>query len=315
MASTKRIIALLGLVLALFLALYAWDARTGKLSRLFSMSGLELARQVLYPGIWLKDRASDLVESYIALTDVAQENARLVEKLGQTEEDLKQAMEGLQELERLRDLLDLPSVLPWEKNVARVVAARFGPQAALNSIMLNKGFLGGSLPGSPVVTTQGLVGRVYRSSPHASTVLLITEPSFRVAVIGQQSRVRGILSGSGVNKPLQVQYVPPNTNMQPGELLICSGVDGIMPKGLPAARVETVFYDKDALFPRISALPLADLSKLEEVAVFTPPKGAKPDELLYSPFRDIDILPDLPGLETLPGDNSATSDADAGGGQ
>lgn len=303
--SPKRIIVFFGLVLACFLAVYAWDARTGKLSRLFSMSGLEIVRQVLYPGVWVKDRAGEFVDSYLALGGVAEENAELTEQLSSTKQALHRAKEDQDELRRLRELLDLPSVLPWEKTGARVIAAKFGPQAALNSVMLNKGFTGGATPGSPVVTPQGLVGRVYHTSPHSSTVLLLTDPSFRVAVIGQQSRVRGILSGSGVNKPLQVQYVAPNTNMLPGELLICSGIDTIMPKGLPAAQVDTVLYDKDELFPRITAQPLAQLAKLEEVMVLIPPKGLQADELLYQPFREIDILPAMPELNNVTDDDVA----------
>lgn len=298
----KRMIAIFGLLMVCFLALYTWDARTGHLSRFFSMSGLELTRHVLYPGVWLKDRATDFSDSYLALSDVAKENARLIEELGAARSALMRAQEEQHELARLRDLLDLPSVLPWEKTGSRVIAGKFGPQAALNSIMLNKGFLGGATPGAPVISASGLVGRVRHVSPNSSTVLLITDPSFRVSVIGQQSRVRGILSGAGENNPLLVQYVAPNTNMLPGEFLICSGIDGIMPKGMPAARVSTVLYDKDALFPHITAEPLANLSKLEEVMVLIPPKGAKVDELLYQPFKDIDILPDELELDAIPED-------------
>lgn len=303
--SPKRIIVFFGLVLACFLAVYAWDARTGRLSRLFSMSGLEVTRQILYPGVWIKDRAGQFIDSYFALAGVAEENARLTDELGRVREQLDRAREDQEELGRLRELLDLPSVLPWEKTGARVIAAKFGPQAALNSVMLNKGFTGGAIPGSPVITPQGLVGRVYHTSPHGSTVLLVTDPSFRVAVIGQQSRVRGILSGGGVNKPLQVHYVSPNTNMLPGEVLICSGIDAIMPKGLPAARVDTVVYDKDELFPRITAQPLAELARLEEVLVLVQPKGMLADELLYQPFREIDILPDVPDLNDVTDDDVA----------
>ncbi len=300
MFNLKRLIAFFGLALSCFLALYTWDARTGNLSRLFSMSGLEVTRQVIAPGVWLKDRGSHFVDSYFALVDVADENARLVEELSATRQSLVQAHEDQQELLRLREFFDLPPVSPWEKTGARVIAGKFGPQAALNSVMLNKGFLGGATPGSPVITAQGLVGRVYHASPHGSTVLLLTDPSFRVAVVGQQSRVRGILAGAGANNALMVQYVSPNTNMLPGELLVCSGIDGIMPKGMPAARVETVVYDKDTLFPRITSSPVANLSRLEEVIVLVPPKGGRPDELLYEPFKDIDILPDVPELDALP---------------
>lgn len=302
-----------GLMLALFLGLYAWDARTGKISRLMSMSGQELVRHVLYPGVWIKDRAGEFVDSYIALADVAEENARLVEALGRAEAEVDKAREDIKELDRLRELLDMPSVLPWEKTGARVIAARFGPQAALDSVMLSKGFTGGAIPGAPVVTTQGLVGRVYHSSPHSATVLLITDPSFRVAVIGQQSRVRGILTGAGMNNSLQVQYVSPNTNMLPGELLICSGIDAIMPKGLPAARVANVIYDKNEFFPRITAEPVANMSTLEEVVVFIPPKGIESDDLLYQPFRDIDILPDKPDLEDMSEEDAARMAREQGG--
>lgn len=298
-------IAIFGLLMVCFLALYTWDARTGHLSRLFSMSGLELTRHVLYPGVWLKDRVGDFVDSYIALVDVSQENARLTEELGAARQKLVLVKEEQRELARLRELLDLPSVLPWEKTGARVIAGKFGPQAALNSVMLNKGFLGGATPGAPVITVHGLVGRVRHTAPHSATVLLITDPSFRVSVVGQDSRVRGILSGAGSNNPLLVQYVAPNTNMLPGELLVCSGLDGIMPKGMPAARVSTVLYDKDALFPHITAEPLTELSRLEEVMVLIPPKGARADELLYQPFKEIDILPDVPELDAIPEDEAA----------
>jgi rod shape-determining protein MreC len=294
-----------GLVLLCFLAFYTLDARTGRLSRLAGMGGLELTRQVLSPGIWLKDRFMQLVRNYLALAGTAEENVRLTEKLSLALQSVEHSREEGRELGRLRLLLDLPPLSPWEKTGARVIAGKFGPQAVLNSVMLNKGFLGGALPGSPVVTAQGLVGRVLYTAPHSATVLLITDPSFRVAVVGQESRVRGILSGAGPGKPLLVQYVAPNTNMRPGELLICSGIDGITPRGVPAARVSSVLYGKDMLFPEISSAPLADLSRLEEVLVLIPPKGARADELLYEPFKDIDILPDVPELDQLADEENA----------
>ena len=279
-----------------FLGLYAWDVRTGRLTRFAGLSGLEIVGQVLSPGVWLRDRAVRFVDNYLALSSVSGDNARLTEELSALRQKLLAAREDQLELLRLRDLMNLPDVSPWEKTGARVVAGRFGPQAMLNSVILNKGFLGGALPGAPVVTPQGVVGRVLRTAPHSSTVLLITDPSFRVAVVGQESRARGILFGSGAGNPLLVQYVDPHTNMRPGELLICSGLDGIMPQGVPAARINVARYDKNALFPYIASTPLADFSRLEEVLVLIPPKGTKPDDLLYEPFGAVDVLPDSPGV-------------------
>ncbi|MCL1915722.1 MAG: rod shape-determining protein MreC [Desulfovibrionaceae bacterium] len=292
-------LVIFGLALLSFLALYAWDARTGRLARFSSLSGLEIVGQVIYPGIWIKERAAQFVDNYLALVEVAGENARLTESLSLVSQDLEQAKEDQRELARLQKMLALPPVSPWGKTGARVIAGKFGPQALLNSVMLNKGFLGGALPGAPVISVQGVVGRVYHTAPHSSTVLLLTDPSFRVAVVGQESRAQGILAGAGAGKPLLVQYVAPNTNMKPGELLICSGLDGVMPKGVPAARVNFARYDKDAFFPQITSLPLAELSRLEEVLVLIPPRGMRPDALLYEPFRDVDLLPDVPEFDAL----------------
>lgn len=286
MFSPKRIIALLGISLILFLSLYTWDARTGALSRIAGMGGLEIASRVLYPGVWLKDKLVSFWGDYIALTGVASENARLNERLGWMEQEFTRLQEEQFELARLRDILEIPVAPSWSRTGARVVAAKFGPQAALDSIIINKGLFGGALPGAPVASRNGLAGRVLRSAPSSSTVQLITDPAFRVAVIGQNSRARGILSGGGARQPLELLYVAPNSRMQEGELLICSGIDGVAPRGVPAARIISVRDDNNLLFPKIIAEPVVDMDTLEEVLVFIPPKAGKADELFYSPQQN-----------------------------
>lgn len=280
----KRLLALIGVILICFLALYTWDARTGKLSNLSSMSGLEVTGQVLSPGVWVKDKFSGIWDNYIALSDVAAENSKLREELGYYRQEVLKLSEEKQELERLRLLVSLPDTGVWEQTGARIIAGKFGPQAALNSVMINKGFSGGALPGAPVISRNGLVGKVFHSSMHAANVVLMDDPSFRVAVIGQESRVRGVLAGGGARRDMEVLYVAPNYNMKLGELLICSGLDGQVPKGLPAARVTSVSYDKDMLFLKITAEPVVELGLLEEVVVLVPPKGVEPGDLLYNPF-------------------------------
>lgn len=219
---------------------------------------------------------------------MAEENVRLREEvayLRQRESDMR---EEVKELERLRVLMDVPPAQGWEQTSARVVAGRFGPQAVLNSVMLNKGFLSGAVPGAPVVARQGLVGRVFRAAPSSSNVILLNDPVFRIAVIGQESRVRGILAGAGAGQPLEVLYASPNTHMREGELLICSGIDGSVPKGVPAARITETHYDKDMLAPQIYAEPVAPLASLEEVTLLVPPKGQRIDELILAPYTEGD---------------------------
>jgi rod shape-determining protein MreC len=245
------------------------------------MGGLELARHIFAPGIWLENQVRSVWRDYIALTEVAEENIRIKEELGYLKQEQIRLREDLKELERLRVLLGIPPTPSWDQTGARVVAGRFGPQAVLNSVIINKGFVGGALPGAPAITRLGLIGKIFHSAPNSANVLLLNDPSFRVAVIGQESRVRGILAGTGVGQDLEVLYVAPNTNMKPGELLLCSGLDGSVPKGVPAARVNTVFYDKDMLFPQITAKPLALLDSLEEIILLVPPRGQKTEDLVF----------------------------------
>jgi rod shape-determining protein MreC len=252
------------------------------------MGGLELARHIIAPGIWVKNQLRSVWNDYIALTEVAAENILLKEEFGKLQRERMRLREKLKELDRLQSLLAIPPTDPWEQTGARVVAGRFGPQAVLNSVIINKGFVCGALPGAPVVTRQGLVGKIYHAAPNSANVLLLNDPSFRVAVIGQESRVRGILAGAGAGQELEVLYVAPNTSMKQGELLICSGLDGSVPKGVPAAQVSTVLYDKDTLFPQITAKPLALLDSLEEIVLLVPPKGQRAEDLAFTPDADLD---------------------------
>ncbi|MDL2306792.1 rod shape-determining protein MreC [Desulfovibrio sp. OttesenSCG-928-C06] len=261
------------------------------------MTGLEVTRHILAPGVWLKDQLSSFWSDYIALTGVASENVRLREEIGRLRQESDLLREDIKELERLRALAGIPGTMPWEQSGARVIAGKFGPQAALNSVIVNTGFLGGATPGAPVVTREGLVGKVLHAAPNSANVLLLNDPSFRVAVLGQDSRVRGILAGTGAGLPLEVLYVAPNSYMREGEILICSGIDGSAPKGVPAARVVSVHYDQDTLFPQIIAEPIALKSAIEEVILLIPPKGTKAENLNFNPYP-----------EALPADESITDE-------
>ena len=115
-----------------------------------------------------------------------------------------------------------------------------GPNAIQDSITINRGYTSGARPGTPIVTNMGLVGRVLRASPHAATVLLITDPGSRIAVFAQQSRSAGILSGQGLEQPLEVGFVERDAPVTAGEILITSGLDGKYPKGIPVATVDSV---------------------------------------------------------------------------
>jgi rod shape-determining protein MreC len=99
---------------------------------------------------------------------------------------------------------------PWTGlwKAGRVVAARFGPHAVVESLLVDKGTRVGVVENTPVITPLGVVGRVLRGSRTFSSVLLITDPNSKVAIMGRDNRTQGILVGNGPQRELQMQYVP-----------------------------------------------------------------------------------------------------------
>ena len=260
----------MALMLFGFLALYTWNARTGYLDSLAEESGLELTGYLLRPGAWAADTVRGIWNHYFALVDVAEENAYLRQELRQAEEYLATAREEQAELIRLRALFGVSAPEGWVRMGSRVLAGRFGPNAAIESILIDRGYASGAPPGAPVLMHKGLAGKVYRASSHSATVQLLTDTSYRVAVLTQTGRVPGVLSGSGPRALLELRYVPRNVPLTAGEILVTSGMDGGHPKGIPVAVIVAVSQENEGLFQSVQAEPLTSLEELEEVAVLTP---------------------------------------------
>lgn len=199
-----------------------------------------------------------------------EENERLKADLISIQSQLIEAGEDKAELERLRNLLSLPPDRAWRPVGARVIAGRLGPNSVLETVILSRGYLTGAAPGTPIVTNLGLVGRVLRASAHTSTALLITDPGSRIAVLGQQTRAPGILTGRGLRHPLEVRFMARSAGVADGEILVTSGLDGVYPKGIAVARVVSVAPSDYSQFMAVLAVPLVDMEHLEEVLLLEP---------------------------------------------
>ena len=294
----RRILILAGVLLILFLGMYSWNQRTHALDDLAASVGLEVGGAVLGPLRAVQDVASGFWDRYFALVDVREENLRLKARVDELESRLLASGEDLAELRRLRQLVQLPVDVSWRPLGARVLAGRLGPNAVLDGITISRGYATGGRPGTPLVTHLGLVGRVLKASPHASTALLITDPGSRVAVFGQESRAPGILMGKGKGRELEVNFVQRDASVKNGEVLVTSGLDGKYPKGLPVARVVSVAPSDYTQFMAVSAVPLVDLQHLEEVLLLEPSGIAPPPE---EPEGPPPVFVGPPAPEGLPG--------------
>ena len=221
---------------------------------------------------WVESNISSVWNRYIYLTQVSVENERLLIEVAQLRSELQAVSESRAENERLHGLLVMAE--PWSAHpiAARVIASH--PYHDVQTIIIDRGWADGIVRDRPVMAAGGLVGRVRVITEHTATVLLLTDPNSSVDVIDERSRVRGLLVGAvrstAFRRPAsltQLEYVSHDSDVQEGDELMTSGMDGIYPKGLPVGRVHELNKDEFGLFEEAWVLPLADMSRLEEVVV------------------------------------------------
>lgn len=261
----RRFILIPVMVLFLYLATYTWNQRTGFLDNIATQLGLESVGAVLKPVVAVRATLEGFWDKYFDLVGVREENERLKADIIAIHAQIVQAGEDRAEAERLRKLLSMPPDEQWSSVGARVLAGRMGPNSVLETVTINRGYLAGGLPGTPLATQLGLVGRVLRASATTATALLLTDPGSRIAVLSQNTRAPGVLSGRGARHPLEMRFVARNSDVEEGELLVTSGLDGVYPKGIPVARVVSVAPSDYSQFMSVLANPLVDVERLEEV--------------------------------------------------
>ncbi|WP_458399716.1 rod shape-determining protein MreC [Mailhella sp.] len=273
----RRLALIIACALMLFLGVYTWNQRTGHWDRICASIGLEFSGGVMRGFSSVESSVTGFWENYVALRGVKKRNDALERRVQELEMRLASASEDLAELARLRRMLHLDFPLTWPAAASRVLAQRMGPNAALDTIMLSSGYLSGAAAGTPVVSWQGVVGRVLKAGPGTSVVLLLTDTGSRVSVLTSEGRVQGILAGGGPGHPLELRFVRQNAPVRVGELLVTSGVDSVYPKGIPVARVTAVSRGgssrSGSSLLEIQAEPLADVLHLEEVFLLQRPAG------------------------------------------
>lgn len=138
----------------------------------------------------------------------------------------------------------------------------------LRSIIINKGATDGLTPGMAVVTERGLVGRITAVSPSSAKVMLLTDPASAVNARLQTSRADGIVEGQ-LTPSLRMRFIPQEEIVQPGEVVLTSGLGGNFPPGLVIGQVVSVEQRDVDLFQTAEIHPTVDFNRLEIVLVIT----------------------------------------------
>jgi rod shape-determining protein MreC len=261
----KRCIFLLLALLLLYLSLYTWNLRTGVLDSLAANTGLEVVGLVLKPGKWTARQVSDFWDRYIYFVGLRRDNEGMRSRLATLQLENAELRELARKAALLERLMEFSPPTGWERQGARVVAHRLGPFGALETMLVDKGSSSHVEADTPVITPDGVVGRVLKASPTSSVVLLLTDPNSHIAVRGQNSRTTGILVGQGAGERLGVLYVPLNAPLEEDEVLITSGLAGLYPPGLPVARVERIERNAISLFQTVQAVPVVAVREVENL--------------------------------------------------
>jgi rod shape-determining protein MreC len=149
----------------------------------------------------------------------------------------------------------------------------------LRYLVVNAGSRDGVAIGMPVVTSGSvLIGRVARVSAHLAYIQLLDDPTSKVAAMLQQSRVTGMVAGRS-DGALVMTEILPDEKVTEGDIVITSGLGGLMPKGLILGQVATVSYQESALFQEAVLRPALDFRRLEMVLVITNFSPAPAEEI------------------------------------
>jgi rod shape-determining protein MreC len=272
-AGNKERVAWVLLPLLFFqLALLSFQIESPSGTILFKSWTLKAQAPILAASSTITQGVHDVWYGYIWLAGARKENEQLrrrVDKLALLNRSYEQS---LQENARLQQLVSMSDRLSYQTIGARVTART--PNFLANIIYIDRGSSDGVSINAPVLSGNGIIGRVILVSDHHSQVQLITNTDASMGVMLDQSRTPGVLKGTGEFQ-LELHYIGNAQAVVPGEVVISSGLDKIFPKGIVVGAVVESRKGKN-VFREIKVKPSVDLIHLEEVSILI--NEPKPEE-------------------------------------
>lgn len=267
---------------ALSLFLMVADARLHLVQPLRTAVGA-----VLYPVQWVAMKPVQAVQGagryFEKLQGAQRGEADARRALALQAERASQAVGLAQENERLRSLLELRQNMPTPGRAAEVLYDAADPYT--RKIVIDQGLTNGIAPGSPVIDEQGVLGQVTSVQPFTSEVTLVIDRDLAVPVQNARTGARSLAFGDATahGGGMELRFTAANADVQEGDLLATSGVDGVYPAGLPVAKIDRIDRRADSAFARIHCLPLARVTAARYVMVLapvgTPPVAQAPPPL------------------------------------
>ncbi|MBI5954220.1 MAG: rod shape-determining protein MreC [Chloroflexi bacterium] len=231
---------------------------------------------------WVSSRYLGIQDFATAPRDIVSlrtRNAELESQVSQLQAQVIELQQRVNETDILAALVDFSRSNPESTYKAAAVIGR-DPSPFLHYIIINRGSNDDIQRGMPVVTNQGLVGRVDSVIADAARVQLITDPASSINVYLQNAETDAMLLGS-VTGDVSLDMISQDVSVEPGDLILTSGLGGGYPSDLIIGQVVTMRGLEFELFQQATVQPAVDFTRLEIVLVITN-------------FRPVDISPLVP---------------------
>lgn len=202
------------------------------------------------------------------LNRLKEENIRLKGELHQLIKEKEQWQRMESENKRLRNLLGYKKRLPYSTTAARIIG--YDPTNWFSTIIINRGQQDRIKEALAVVTYQegqeGLVGRVISVRENSAQVLLLLDQNLAVGAKVVRTQAKGLVEG--INKrTCRLRYLPSDTDLTEGDMIVTSGEGGIFPEGIPIGKVISSKREAQRLFLEAELQPSIDFNRLEDVLV------------------------------------------------
>jgi len=252
---------------SLSLALLVLDARFGYAEGIRSV--LALAAYPIQQAARLPVALVEGVSEYFASqTRLRSENEALRAKLLDSSLDAQRYESAAAEASNLRRLIGAEERIERKSIPAEVLYAGRDPYA--RKVIINRGTQHGVQAGSAVVDADGVIGQLTRAHAFVSEVTLLTDKGQPTPVQVLRNGLRAIAFGGGSSGQLELRYMSGNADVENGDVLVTSGIDGTYPPGLPVATVVRVERDSSYTFARVLAQPIAGVERGRYALVLSP---------------------------------------------
>jgi rod shape-determining protein MreC len=251
---------------SLSLALLVLDARFRYVENLRGV--LALIAYPLQRAATLPFELTDRVAGYFTTqSHLMEENERLRGRNLALSQDAQRFEAAQAEAQQLRRLIGAGEAVSVRSMPAEILYAGRDPYS--NKIFIDRGAKEGVKPGSPVADEGGIIGQVTRVHALTSEVALLTDPDQAIPVQVVRNGLRAVAFGGGTAGTLELRFMAANAEIQNGDHLVTSGIDGVYPPGIPVATVVRIERDAERSFARVICKPAAGVDRGRFLLVLT----------------------------------------------